>query len=435
MHRDLRTILIRDNPWLTAPEQLGGWLGDHLPDPYIARKVGRESSGAWSDNRRAHLVVGPRQAGKSSVLWAHLAGLGQPVLYLDCEQTVVQSWCGAAPLFLDDLDGLFDEPVPVLFDEIQHLEEAGLFLKGLVDRRYPCPLLVTGSSSYHLGARTRESLAGRATRTTLLPFSWAEVTQDLEGRPALLRQREAEQRLDRHMVVGGYPDAWLADDPAPILGELVESFVLRDASDRFQIGRPDAFRGLLRLLARQVGSLVNLSEWASLLGVSRDTVASYLAILEESHIIVSLRPFAGGKRSELTSRPKVFPVDPGIRNHLVGDLSPPDDRTDTGPLLESWVCSELHKSIPRGSTLHFWRSTSGAEVDFVIAGADGIRAVEVKAQRMKRPSLPRACRSFIQAYQPGRMVVVNRGLVHEEKLGQTSVRWATPDRLASALWE
>jgi len=433
VRRDLQTILVRDNPWLTDSGQLGAWLRGHRPEPYIPRRVGRENRDRWTDPRRAHLVIGPRQAGKSSVLWAHLAELGQPALHVDCEQALVQSWCESAPLFLTDLDGLLDEPVVILFDEVQHLDEAGLFIKGLIDRKYPRPLLVTGSSSYHLGARTRESLAGRATRTTLLPLSLAEVSRDLEDRPALLRQRELEERLARHLVVGGYPDVWLSDDPAPVLTELVESFVLRDASDLFRIERPDALRGLLRLLARQVGSLVNLSEWASLLGISRDTVASYLAILEESHVVHAMRPFAGGKRSELTSRPKVFLIDPGLRNHLVGDLRAPDERTDMGPMLESWIFSELHKVLPRGHSIHFWRSTSGAEVDFVIAGPNGCRAVEVKAQRMKRPSLPRASRSFIEAYDPDRFVVVNRGLEHAETLGNTSILWTTPDRLTAAL--
>ncbi len=426
MHRDLRTILLGDNPWLTDERRLTGWLDSRVPRPFVPRTAGLANAGPWGDPRRAHLVIGPRQAGKSSVLWAHLARSGDPVLHLDCEQALVRSWCSSAPLFLDDLPSLVAEPVALLFDEVQHLDEAGLFIKGLVDRRYPRPILVTGSSSYHLGAKTRESLAGRATRTTLLPLSFAEVCQEAAGKPDEVRRLEVERSLERHLVLGGYPEVWLSDEPEPLLAELVESFVLRDASDRFRIERPDALRRLLRLLARQVGSLVNLAEWASLLGISRDTVASYLAILEESHIVTTLRPYAGGRRSELTSRPKVFLVDPGVRNHLVGDFRPPGERTDVGQLLESWVLSELRKALPTDRTLHFWRSTSGAEVDFVVTGPGRLVALEVKAQRLARPTLPRACRSFIEAYEPERFLLVNRGLVHEESLGRTRVVWTTP---------
>ncbi len=418
--------MLSDNPWLRDDRRLTGWLEAQVPRPFVPRAAGHANADRWGDPRRAHLVVGPRQAGKSSVLWAHLSGSGEAALHLDCEQALVRSWCSSAPLFLDDLRSLVTEPVTLLFDEVQHLDEAGLFIKGLVDRRYPRPLLVTGSSSYHLGAKTRESLAGRATRTTLLPLSFAEVCQESSGKPDEIRRLEVEKHLARHQVLGGYPEVWLSDEPEPLLADLVESFILRDASDRFRIERPDALRRLLRLLARQVGSLVNLAEWASLLGISRDTVASYLAILEESHIVTTLRPYAGGRRSELTSRPKVFLVDPGVRNHLVGDLRAPDERTDIGQLLESWVLSELLKGLPRDRTLHFWRSTSGAEVDFVVAGPDRLVAIEVKAQRLARPSLPRACRSFIEAYEPERFLLINRGLAHEETVGRTRVIWTTP---------
>ena len=65
---------------------------------------------------------------------------------------------------------------------------------------------------------------------------------------------------------------------------------------------------LMQLIAGQVGSLVNSSEWASILGIGRDTVASYVEILEASHIVATLPPYAAGKRSELTSRPKVYLV-------------------------------------------------------------------------------------------------------------------------------
>lgn len=113
---------------------------------------------------------------------------------LDCDQDLVQGWCRSAPLFLSELEELIEEPRTLLLDEAQHLSEAGLFIKGLIDRRYPRPVLATASSSWRLGARTRESLAGRASRTLLLPFSLAEVTAELASHPRLLARRGTSQR-------------------------------------------------------------------------------------------------------------------------------------------------------------------------------------------------------------------------------------------------
>ncbi len=435
MRQEVRSILIRDNPWLENENALRPWVESRLPARYLPRTVATLNGTRWREPNQAHLVVGPRQAGKSTAIWAHLAAIGEPVLYVDCEQSALREWCRSAPLFLSDIEGALGRPVTLFFDEAQHLENAGLFVKGLVDRKVGAPVLVTGSSSFHLGAKVRESLAGRATRSRLLPFSFAEVSADLEEKPPLARQEERERRFARHVVVGGYPRVWLGADPEGVLADLAEALVLRDASDLFRIGRPDAFRRLLRLSASQVGGLVNLSEWAAVVGVSRDTVASYVEILESSHILVALRPFAGGRRSELTRAQKVFFVDNGVRHHLVGDLRPLEDRADAGVALENWVFSELWKAVPAGSDLNFWRSTSQAEVDFVLSAGSTLVGIEVKAATGGRPGLTRSARSFVDAYAPKALLVVNRGVDTTSDLGSTHVRWVRPPDLATALAE
>lgn len=389
----------------------------------------------WRETDRAHLVVGPRQAGKSTVIWRYLADRGEPALFVDCEQRLVREWCRSASLFLGDLESLVSRPVTLFFEEAQHLEEAGLFLKGLVDRKPNVPILVTGSSSFHLHSRTRESLAGRATRTRLLPFDLSEVLSDLSDKPEAIRRRLVEERFLRHVTIGGYPSVWLSEKPEFLLTDLIEAIILRDATDLFRIGRPDAFRRLLRLAATQAGSRVNVSEWASILGVSRDTAASYVEILESSHVISVLPPFAGGKRAEVTSSPKVFFIDNGVRNRLIHDFKPLDLRADKGATLENWVFTELWKGLPDGGTLHFWRSSSGAEVDFVVVRGEVLVAVEVKAEKLRRASIPRAARSFVQAYSPWKLFLVNTGLEAESRLSSTDVEWVHPARLTARIEE
>jgi len=426
---NLQTILLADNPWISDPDALQGWLRHRIPEPFWPRLATTAGQERWREVNRAHLVIGPRQTGKSTLIWHHFATVGKPMLWLDCEQPLIWSWCRSPALFLRDLKALFGKPVPLFFDEVQHLEEAGLFLKGLVDRKIGVPMLVTGSSSFHLGAYTRESLAGRASRIRLFPFSLSEICQELAGQPRLAQKQGLTERFQRHLVVGGYPDAWFSDRPDLLLTDLVEATVLRDATDFFHISRPDAFRRLLRLMAGQSGNLINVSEWASILGISRDTVSSYLEILESSHITLALPPFAGGRRAEVTSRPKIYLVDNGIRNQLVHDFRPLEQRVDAGAMLENWVFTELWKILPQGATLHFWRSSSGAEVDFVLVRGEQILGIEVKASHLQRPRLPRAARSFIEAYTPNAFLLLNTGLRHREQLGSTTVHWILPGDL------
>lgn len=435
MNSDLQVILEKDNPWLLDPGSLTGWFRKRLPDPYIPRPSIVRAHSRWTETDRAHLVVGPRQAGKSTAIWRYLFDLGEAVLFIDCEQYLVREWCRSSPLFLAELETLVDGPVILFFEEVQHLEEAGLFLKGLVDRKWRAPILATGSSSFHLHAKTRESLAGRATRTTLLPLSWSEVLWDLAGKPDALRARRAEERFRRHVTVGGYPAVWLSATPETTLTDLVEAIILRDASDLFRIERPDAFRRVLRLAATQAGNRINVSEWASIVGASRHTVAAYVEILESSHVVSLVTPFAGGRRAELTGAPKVFLVDNGIRNRLLHHFETLDIRADKGATLENWVFTELWKNLPDGGSVHFWRSSSGAEVDFVVARGDVLVAVEVKAERARRASIPRSARSFVEAYSPSELLMVNLGLEAETKLRETEVRFLHPTTLATRLQE
>ena len=244
--------------------------------------------------------------------------------------------------------------IRVLFlDEIQHLEEAGLFIKGIVDARLGIPVFVTGSSSFDLRSSTRESLAGRATRRLLLPFDFDELCAHCGEHNVVARERARREIVLHQLIFGSYPQVYLSSGPDEkrfILNDLVEALILRDASDLFRIKRIDAFRRLLSLLAGQAGSLVNLSELAAVCGVDVGTISSYIEILEESHLVAKVGPFAGGKRREITGTPKVYFLDNGIRNQLLNNFSPDIDiRTDKGPLLENWVFFRNRKeSTPAG---------------------------------------------------------------------------------------
>jgi uncharacterized protein len=162
-------------------------------------------------------------------------------------------------------------------------------------------------------------------------------------------------------------------------------------------------------------------------------VADYCRLLEETHLLRLVRPFVGGKRAEITSARKVYFLDNGIRNQLFGGFQPTVERADRGALLESFVFTELAKTVhPLLDGLSTWRSKAGAEVDFVVEHQGRLLAVEVKAGE-SRGSLSRSARSFIEAYQPEQFLVVNRGAWPEVSVGTTRVRFVRVDELAGAV--
>ena len=437
MDQNLLALLRRENPWLERAEIWPAAVASRLPGAYIPRAKPTLASFESEKGlrRKATLVVGPRQAGKSTWIWKQIEGLSPRVLFVNCELRRFREWCSDPGAFLSDLPGIVRDPALIFLEEAQHLDEAALIVKGLVDRGLPCPLVVTGSSGFHLRSRTRESLAGRARRVRLLPLSLEEVCHDLPTEAPLLDSQLRRERFERHAVVGGYPAAWQAARPDGELSALVEAFVLRDASDLYRIERPDAFRTLLMLVARQVGSPVNLSEWASITGISVPTVSAYLEIMEESHLVVRVPVHVGGKRAELTSRPKIYFVDCGLRNCLAGGFAPLAERMDVGAVVENWVFSELYKSLPLAATVAWWRTKSGAEVDFVVREGDSLIGIEVKAASEGRPSLSRGARSFLEAYRPSHFFVATRGIEHEARIGACRIQWVHAMELQAHLRE
>ena len=435
MDADLLALLELGNPWLTEPGRFPDEMSRRVPEHWIPRA--REGDLHWPVPGKANLLVGARQVGKSSLLWRRCVERGTPPLFVNAEEPAIRQWSRSPTRVLADLRGLLRPGMPVLIDEAQLLPDAGLLCKGLIDGGLQAELWVAGSSAFHLRARTRESLAGRAARAVLHPLSLGEVAADLADSPPLLRDHGVRRRALEHMVRGGYPAVWLAQDPTPVLRSLLEAFVIRDASDLFQVQHLDAFRRLLQLVAGQVGSLSNRSEWAAICEISGDTVRHYLDLLAETHVVYQAQPFAGGKRAELTSRPKVYFSDCGLRNIILRRMEPFEarvDPVDRGAVFESWVGGELRKHLSPllpGDELRYWRTRSGAEVDFVIPRPDGLLAYQAKATRLKRPTLSRSARSFIEAYQPRAFHVVNLELEAAERLGATEVRWLPPEALAS----
>lgn len=427
-------LLRMANPWLLDPGSFSAFVSQRRPRSYIPRRLPAAES--WPTDGRAHVLAGARQVGKTTFLWEHLAARGTPPLFVNAEEPWVRAWLTSPTRALADLRQVVRRGTPIFIDEAQWLPEAALLLKGLVDGGLPGPLYVSGSSSFHLASRTRESLAGRASRAFMHPLSHAEVCADLDEVPPMLRASEARARFLRLAVSGGYPAAWTSEAPAGVLAELVHALVLRDASDLFRVQNLDAFRRLLLLLAGQVGSLVNYAEWASICGVSRDTVGHYVDILRESQIIFTVSPYAGGRRAEITGRPKLYFCDSGIRNTVVGQMQAFDERPDRGPVLEQAVAAEIRKHLDPLSpadTLHFWRTKAGAEVDFVLRPGGELLGVEVKAAAMREPELSRSARSFIEGYAPRQLVVINLALDARERVGNTEVRWLPVERVGE-MW-
>lgn len=157
---------------------------------------------------------------------------------------------------------------------------------------------------------------------------------------------------------------------------------------------------------------VNVSNVARECQVERKTVEGYLDVLEDLLLAFRVPVFTRRARRELSAHPKLFLFDAGVFRSLrpAGPLDRPEEIE--GAALEGLVAQHLRAWIAyrnAGETLHFWRTRSGVEVDFVVYGPKTLAAVEVKNTARVRAQDLRGLRAFGEDYPQSQRVLLHRG--------------------------
>lgn len=279
-------------------------------------------------------------------------------------------------------------------DEAQKIRGIGSMLKYLHDHLPPhVQLIATGSSSFDLAQKTRESMVGRVRDFFLTPFTTKELVWEY-GRFDFSTRLEKWLTYGMYPITLGSPDRWLEEDLANLAGSLLYKDILEiDA-----IRKPESIVKLLRLVALQIGKEVSYSELAIELSMSTVSVQKYLYLLEEAFIVFTLPGLSRNLRNEITKSPKIYFYDVGVRNALINNFNPPSLRTDIGELWENFIIAEMWKrkrTEKRHLSHYFWRTHTQKEIDY-IEDYDGIlHAYEIKWNERKVPKIPKV---FMEAY-------------------------------------
>jgi hypothetical protein len=360
------------------------------------------------------VVTGARQTGKS---------------------TLVQNLPSSAPrsyLTLDDFDilaraehypeSLLEESDRLTLDEVQRTPNILIEIKRAVDKdRRKGRFLLTGSANLLLMRRVSESLAGRAIYFTLLPMSgrekrgvpdsglWpkfmpAKSTRDLTTH--LKDIRPTQQDWADSAIIGGYPPVVLAQSQVERtrwFDGYVRTYLERDLQDVASISALVDFRRVMGLSALRLGQIINQSELARDAALSQATVHRYLNLLETSYQIVRVPAFTRSRSKRLIKAPKLYWIDTGLAAFLLGVANPDELRNHNlaGALLENLVYAQLltwrEAETPRPE-IYYWRTVSGAEVDFVVESRQGLLPIEVKMTSRARVEDVRSLELFLDEY-------------------------------------
>lgn len=398
-----------------------------------------EELAAHLPKKEISLIVGPRQAGKTTLmlqLQDYLKKKNEDTLFLSLDFETDMPHFISQNALLNRIRLEFGKKTGYVFiDEIQRKENAGIFLKGLYDMQTPFKFIISGSGSIELKEKVHESLAGRKRMFELHTVSLKEFInyktgykyEDRLDEYFRIKKAEGLALLMEYLNFGGYPRVILEDtlkEKLKITDEIYSSYIEKDISYLLRVERIDAFGNLIRLLAGQIGNLVNINELSSTLGISVQTVKNYLAYAEKTFVVKRVTPYHRNIRKEISKSPVLYFNDLGLRNFSSGQFGRHTMFSEMGFLFQNLVYRLLiEKTKDNDSTLHFWRTKDRAEVDFIIDKGIEVIPVEVKCRQMKDKAIARSLRSFISKYSPKEAWVVNMGLKDEEIIGETKVKF------------
>lgn len=352
---------------------------------------------------KALILVGPRQTGKTTLLTKVASETGD-FLLLDCDEILVREKLENANL--ENLKQLIGKHKIIFIDEAQRVKNIGLSLKIITDRIKDVLLLVSGSSALELATEINEPLTGRKWEYLLLPISW----QELHNHYGYLKSL---QQLEQRLIYGMYPDVINhPGDEKEVLKQLSNSYLYKDLLAIKSVRKPDLLPKLMRALALQLGNEVSNNELSSLLKVSKDTVATYIDLLEKAFIIFRLEPFSRNIRNEISTNRKIYFYDNGIRNALISNYNPLSMREDIGALWENFLITERKKYLLNNqeqANAYFWRTTQQQEIDYIEEKEGKIFAFEFKWNAKKKPKISK---TFIKAYNPEINIINKENFEH-----------------------
>lgn len=412
-------------------------------DKLIKRAVYRD---LWDDLGREDIafLIGPRQSGKTTLMKILQDNLGkedQPSLYLSLDFEYDRQHFNSQQDLLKKIGLEIGKKRGFVFiDEIQRKEDAGLFLKGIYDLGLPYKFIVSGSGSVDLKAKIKESMLGRKRVYELYPVSLFEFVnfktgykyEDRLDEFFSLGGAEPDTLLLEYLNFGGYPRVVLEDElkqKIRTIDEIYQGYIEKDISYLLKVEKIDAYGLLIKVLADQVGRLLNNSELSNTLGISLPTLKNYIWYAEQTYVLQRLTPYFRNIRSEISKSPTVYFSDPGLRNYMLGifgNLTRPDD---IGFAFQNLVFLILKEKLRwTNAKIHYWRTKSGAEIDFVVETGRDIVPIEVKYSEYIKPLIPRAFDGFIKKYNPKKCIVINRNL-------KTSVKRKDCEILFLTIWD
>lgn len=337
-------------------------------------------------------LFGPRGTGKSTWLKNYYPN----AFWINLLEPELMRYYGAKPERLREALLANPNKKVVIIDEIQKLPELLTLVHAIIEEKSGYQFILTGSSARKLKQPGMDLLVGRALLQYMHPFSAAELGE-LFDFPKALQQ-------------GMLPIVWDSSVPQEVLKSYCALYLKTQAEGL--VRDANAFAHFLEVISFSHANVINTSNIARECGVSRPTIDTYLQILKDLLLGFTLNVFTKRAQRALTTHPKFYIFDAGVYRALRPKGPLDKEEEISGAALEGLVGQHLRAWIDAQSEkydLYFWRTRAGSEVDFIVYGANGFWAIEVKNSTHLSPVDTNSLIAFKEEYPECTPVLLYRG--------------------------
>ncbi len=330
---------------------------------------------------KSFFLFGPRGTGKTTWVKSKFP----KALYLDLLEAELFNDLLANPQRLENfIPKNFSDWVVI--DEVQRIPELLNEVHRLIEK-YKYKFILTGSSARKIRRRGINLLAGRALSYHLFPLTAAELAGSFD--------------LDRSLAYGQLPCAYTEEDPKAYLESYVKTYLEEEIKQESFTRNLGAFSRFLEAASFSQGSVLNISSVARDCSVERKVVENYFTILEDLLIAYKIPVFTKRAKRRLAAHPKFYFFDVGLYRTLrpAGPLDIPEEIG--GHALETLFLQELiamNTYLTLGYNIFYWMTSNKVEVDFVLYGAKGIKAFEIKRAGKISNSMLKGLKAFQEDY-------------------------------------
>lgn len=355
------------------------------------------------EGKSSIFLFGPRGTGKTSWLKTYMPD----ALYLDLLDFSTYSMLSAQP---DRLENLIPKDFEkwVIVDEVQRVPELLNEVHRLIESR-KIRVVLTGSSARSLRRKGVNLLAGRALTYHMHPLVAQEIGDAFDFTHAL--------------NFGLLPSVIQHPDPKKYLESYVQTYLREEVMQEGLTRNIGAFSRFLEAASFSQGNILNFSEIARELSINRLTIADYFQILEDLMLATRIDVFTQRAKRKMVAHQKFYFFDTGVYR-VLRPAGPLDIKEESdGAALETLFFQSLraiNDYFDFGYKIYFWRTLSGAEVDFVIYGPRGLHAFEIKRTSQITNKMLNGLKSFKDDYPEAKLHVLCMSK-HKEYMGDVNI--------------